>query len=104
MLIAMSAAVFAGERPGVLPILGIVLVCCGIVSLGFKGKGLRITSLPTALTTGSFIAAYCIVDGMGVRAAGGTLAYVAWMTVLEGGPDGGNLRLFTRRPPGGGSG
>jgi drug/metabolite transporter (DMT)-like permease len=79
----MSAAVFAGERPGVLPMLGIALVCCGIVSLGFKGKGLRITSLPAALTTGSFIATYSVVDGTGVRAAGD---HVAWMTVLEGGP------------------
>jgi drug/metabolite transporter (DMT)-like permease len=86
MLIAMGAAVFAGERPGLLPMLGIALVCCGIVSLGFRGKGLRIASLPFALTTGSFIAAYSVVDGMGVRAAGDTLAYVAWMTVLEGGP------------------
>jgi drug/metabolite transporter (DMT)-like permease len=86
MLIAIGAAVFAGERPGVLPMLGIPLVCCGIVSLGFKGTGLRITSLSAALTTGSFIAAYSIVDGMGVRATGDTLAYVAWMTVLEGGP------------------
>jgi uncharacterized membrane protein len=86
MLIAIGAAVFAGERPGVLPMLGIALVCCGIVSLGLKGTGLRIKSLPAALTTGSFIAAYSIVDGTGVRAAGDTLAYVAWMTVLEGGP------------------
>jgi uncharacterized membrane protein len=86
MLIAMSAAVFAGERPGVPPTLGIALVCGGIVSLGLKGKGLRIASLSAALTTGSFIATYSVVDGTGVRAAGDTLAYVAWMTVLEGGP------------------
>ena len=41
MLIAMGAAVFAGERPGLLPMLGLALVCCGITSLGLKGKGLR---------------------------------------------------------------
>ena len=86
LLITLGAAVFAGERPGGLSMVGIALVCCGIVSLGFKGKWLRITSLPAALTTGSFIAAYSVVDGTGVRAAGDTLAYVAWMTVLEGGP------------------
>ena len=83
MLIAMSAAVFAGERPGGLSMFGIALVCCGIVSLGFKGKWLRITSLPAALTTGSFIAMYSVVDGTGVREAGDTLAYVAWMQFLK---------------------
>ncbi len=86
MLVAIGAAVFAGERLDWLPALGIVLVCGGIISLAHRGKGLPLGSLPPALATGAFIAAYSVVDGMGVRAAGDTLAYAAWMAVLWGGP------------------
>ncbi len=86
MLVATAAAVFAGERPGLVALLGIVLVSGGIMSLAFKTKGLPIAALPAALGTGAFIAAYSVVDGLGVRAAGDTLAYAAWMSVLWGGP------------------
>ena len=86
MLVAIGAAAFAGERVDWLSALGIALVCGGIVSLARKGKGLPIAALPPALATGAFIAAYSVVDGIGVRAAGDTLAYAAWMSVLWGGP------------------
>jgi drug/metabolite transporter (DMT)-like permease len=86
MLVALGAAVFAGEWPDWLAMLGIGLVGGGIISLAFKGKGLRVTSLPAAIATGAFIGAYSVVDGIGVRAAGDTLAYAVWMSVLEGGP------------------
>jgi drug/metabolite transporter (DMT)-like permease len=86
MLVAIGAAVFAGERLDWLSAFGIALVCGGIVSLAHRGKGLPIGSSPLALATGAFIAAYSVVDGIGVRAAGDTLAYAAWMSILEGGP------------------
>jgi drug/metabolite transporter (DMT)-like permease len=86
MLVALGAAAFAGEQPILLATLGIALVSSGIFSLAFKGKGLQIVSLPAALATGAFIAAYSVVDGIGVRAVGDTLAYAAWMSVLWGGP------------------
>jgi drug/metabolite transporter (DMT)-like permease len=82
MLVAFGAAVFVGERLTLLAMFGIALVCGGIISLAFKGKGLQITSLPAALATGAFIAAYSVVDGIGVRAVDDTLAYAAWMSVL----------------------
>jgi drug/metabolite transporter (DMT)-like permease len=86
MLVALGAAVFAGERPDLLALLGIAFVCGGIISLAFKGKNFGIASLPAALATGAFIAAYSVVDGIGVRAGGDTLAYAAWMSVFWGGP------------------
>jgi uncharacterized membrane protein len=69
MLVGLGAAVFAGEWPDWLAMLGIALVCGGIISLAFNGKGLRVNSLPAAIATGAFIAAYSVVDGIGVRAA-----------------------------------
>ncbi|WP_152989727.1 EamA family transporter, partial [Burkholderia pseudomallei] len=43
-------------------------------------------SVPYALVTGLFIAAYSVVDGRGVRLAGDPLAYVAWVYLLWNAP------------------
>jgi len=84
VLIALGAAIFAGERitPGEL--LGVALVSGGIISLAFKGRSLSVPSLPYALGTGCFIAAYSIVDGIGARLSGAPLAYTVWMCALWG--------------------
>ncbi|WP_434673992.1 EamA family transporter [Pseudomonas sp. R1-15] len=83
-LIALGAAVFAGESiaPGVL--LGIALVSGGIISLAFRGRKLSVPSLPYSLGTGCFIAAYSVVDGIGARLSGAPLAYTVWMCALWG--------------------
>ena len=72
-------AVFAGESitPGEL--VGIALVSGGIISLAFRGRSLSVPSLPYALGTGGFIAAYSVVDGIGARLSGAPLAYTVWM-------------------------
>ena len=55
-----------------------MLVSAGIVSLELRG-GKRALPLRHTLATGAFIAAYSVVDGMGVRVAGNAFAYTAWM-------------------------
>jgi drug/metabolite transporter (DMT)-like permease len=83
-LITLGAALFAGETitPGEL--LGIALVSGGIISLAFRGRRLSVPSLPYALGTGCFIAAYNVVDGIGARLSGAPLAYTVWMSALWG--------------------
>lgn len=83
-LITLGAAIFAGENitPGEL--LGIGLVSGGIISLAFRGRSLSVPSLPYALGTGCFIAAYSVVDGMGARLSGAPLAYTVWMCAAWG--------------------
>ncbi|MGP6429540.1 EamA family transporter [Pseudomonas paraglycinae] len=83
-LITLGAALFAGETitPGEL--LGIALVSGGIISLAFRGRRLSVPSLPYALGTGCFIAAYSVVDGIGARLSGAPLAYTVWMSALWG--------------------
>ena len=83
-LITLGAAVFAGERIAPGQLLGIALVSGGIISLAFKGRSLSVPSLPYALGTGCFIAAYSVVDGIGARLSGAPLAYTAWMCALWG--------------------
>lgn len=84
VLVTVGAAVFAGESitPGQL--LGIALVSGGIISLAFRGRSLSVPSLPYALGTGGFIAAYSVVDGIGARLSGAPLAYTVWMCALWG--------------------
>jgi drug/metabolite transporter (DMT)-like permease len=84
LLITVAASAFAGERVGMGALFGIALVSGGIVSLAFKGRRLAVPSLPYALGTGCFIAAYSVTDGIGVRLSGAPMAYTAWMCALWG--------------------
>ncbi|MBD9460017.1 EamA family transporter [Pseudomonas sp. PDM05] len=84
VLITLGAAVFAGESISPGELLGVALVSGGIVSLAFKGRSLSVPSLPYALGTGCFIAAYSVVDGIGARLSGAPLSYAVWMCALWG--------------------
>lgn len=84
ILITLFAAFFAGETVGPAALLGIALVSGGIISLAFKGRRLAVPSLPYALGTGFFIAAYSVTDGIGARLSGAPLAYTVWMCALWG--------------------
>ena len=76
-LVALGGSVFAGEWMNLLGIVGIGLVCGGIFMLAAAKGRLRHMNLPWALATGVSIAAYTVVDGLGVRASGNWLGYTA---------------------------
>jgi drug/metabolite transporter (DMT)-like permease len=105
VLIAIAAAIFAGERVEASALLGIALVSGGIISLAFKKRRLAVPGLQYALGTGCFIAAYSVTDGIGARVSGAPMAYTVWMCALWGvlmpavyiGLRGANS-LFTPRP------
>ncbi|MFH6781670.1 MULTISPECIES: EamA family transporter [Methylobacterium] len=82
VLVALGAMAFAHESVTLASALGIALVSGGIVSLAFQGRHLRAGTLPAALTTGVLIGAYTVVDGIGVRLAGDSLAYANAMFLL----------------------
>jgi drug/metabolite transporter (DMT)-like permease len=80
-LVSLGGSLFAGEWMGPTATIGIGLVCASIFMLaaararaasGFASA----MNLPAALATGVSIAAYTIVDGIGVRASGNWVAYV----------------------------
>ncbi len=89
LLVAVASVPLAGDSLGPGAFAGAGLVSLGIGSLAFTGGG---SAGPTpratlyALLTGLAIAAYLVVDGIGVRLSGAPLAYVAWMFVLSGLP------------------
>jgi drug/metabolite transporter (DMT)-like permease len=89
MLVALFAALFANEIPPLWGIVGVGLACAGIVSLAFEsGPPWRGDARPViyALGTAVFIASYTLMDGMGVRRAGGSLSYIVWLMLLDGIP------------------
>lgn len=74
-LIALGGSLLAGEWMNLTGTVGIGLVCAGIFMLAAAKGRLHAMNLPAALATGVSIAAYTIVDGLGVRASGNWVAY-----------------------------
>jgi drug/metabolite transporter (DMT)-like permease len=101
MLVAVFSGRLLGEALRAQDVAGVVLLSAGLIGLampGRRGAGAhratvdsfrrhRLATLFAALT-GLTIAGYIVVDGLGVRAAGPTLAhkisYIAWLNVVEG--------------------
>jgi drug/metabolite transporter (DMT)-like permease len=85
VLVALGAQVFAGETLSPAAWAGILLASTGIFMMAgdvFRGAAPPIVVL-TALATGAMIAAYSLVDGLGVRAAQTALGYVGWLFIAE---------------------
>ena len=89
LLVAAGAALVAGETMPATALAGLALSSLGIVSLAFDGgPPWRRDARPAlyAITTALVIAAYTLVDGMGVRRSGDAAGYVAWLFLLDGIP------------------
>lgn len=89
LVVTVLAAVFVGEVPDAWQAAGVALSCAGLTGLalwGIRGSGRRPDwpAIGAALATGVSIAAYTVVDGLGVRASGSSLGYIAWLMVLQG--------------------
>ena len=66
--------------------LAILLIGLGITSLALARGAASLRDwrpIVLALVTGSFIGAYTIVDGLGVRAAGSAHGYMIWLSLLD---------------------
>jgi drug/metabolite transporter (DMT)-like permease len=86
LLVAVGAAVFAGERLSPVSLGGLVLVSAGIVGLSLGRERLQLHATALALACGGFIASYMVCDGMGVRLAGNPVSYFAWMSLAQAVP------------------
>ncbi|MEW2553695.1 EamA family transporter [Streptomyces zhihengii] len=89
LVVTVAAALFVGERIGGWQLAGVAIASAGLVGValwGIRGSGRRPhwAALAAALATGVSIAAYTVVDGVGVRASGTPTGYIAWLMILEG--------------------
>ena len=86
LLLVFVSLFWIGEELSTKMIFAIGLITIGILSLMFRGKIFFIHSLRPvfyALATGSFIAAYTLADGLGVRFSGNAVSYVLWLMTIE---------------------
>ncbi|MFJ9628974.1 EamA family transporter [Streptomyces sp. NPDC091280] len=87
LVVTVFAAVFAHEVPDGWAAAGIALSCTGLTGValwGMRGKTPNWAAIGAALATGLSIAAYTVVDGLGVRASGSSMGYIVWLMVAEG--------------------
>ncbi|MGW0829542.1 EamA family transporter [Streptomyces prunicolor] len=87
LVVTVLAAVFAHEVPNGWAAAGIALSCTGLTGValwGMRGRRPNWAAIGAALATGLSIAAYTVVDGLGVRASGSSLGYIAWLMAAEG--------------------
>ncbi|MEU6139274.1 EamA family transporter [Streptomyces sp. NPDC047081] len=87
LVVTLLAAVFAHEVPDGWAAAGIALSCAGLTGValwGLRGSRPNWPAIGAALATGLTIAAYTVVDGLGVRASGSSLGYIAWLMAVEG--------------------
>ena len=85
VLVALSAQGLAGEFLPLQAWFGILTVSLGTLLLSLIRPVSRIPHLVVlvSLTVGVVIAAYSLVDGLGVRVSESPLGYIAWLFVLE---------------------
>jgi drug/metabolite transporter (DMT)-like permease len=89
MVVAVLAVPFAHEHLGALQLAGVLAVGIGLVSLANVREWMTTGRPPTllfAFTTGLLIAAYSVVDGLGVRRAGNAMGYAVWLILAEAVP------------------
>ena len=85
LIVSLCAVAWLGEAPRLMVWLGVLLICGGVLSLGFIGFRWRESrvSLGWALANAGIIASYTLVDAAGVRASGKPEVYVVWLFTLD---------------------
>jgi drug/metabolite transporter (DMT)-like permease len=99
LLVSVSALAWLGEAPTPTVWAGVLLICGGVLSLGFAGfrwAESRV-SLGWALANAVIIASYTLVDAAGVRASGRAEVYVVWLFTLDALPF--TLLIFILKKP-----
>ncbi|GAA0664701.1 DMT family transporter [Kitasatospora atroaurantiaca] len=95
LVVTLVAAVFVGERLHGSSAFGVAVASVGLVGLALWGLRSRrgpgagagpgvAPAVAAAVATGLAIAAYTVVDGLGVRSSAAVLGYIAWLMVLDG--------------------
>ncbi len=86
LLVALASVTLVGQSLDSREIAGVLTISAGLVVL-VLGKGSFHAGRPAilaAVSTGVAIATYTVLDGVGVRHAHGTPAYIAWLFALQG--------------------
>ncbi len=84
LMVSIGGFVLAGQRLSSSALLGVTLICLGIISLASGAVRAGAKSVVLALATASLVASYVTADGVGVRFAGSPQSYAAWIFLIYG--------------------
>ena len=87
LIVTVLGIVFLRELPTTHVMMGIVLICAGIVSIAFVRRDRHPPAAAGwAFANAAIIAIYTLIDGSGARASENPVAYVVWLIFIEGLP------------------
>jgi drug/metabolite transporter (DMT)-like permease len=87
LLVALSATFTLGETLTPMAWAGVLGISVGVLVLGLNRVAFKAPkAMAFALTNAVIIALYTVIDGLGVRASGHALQYVATLFLLDGWP------------------
>ena len=87
LLVALASGTFIGESPSAAEWIGILGITAGVALVGLAHPGEALhhgKALAFAFANAGIIAAYTVVDGLGVRASGDALRYAMLLFMLDG--------------------
>ncbi|HEV2637703.1 MAG TPA: EamA family transporter [Actinocrinis sp.] len=87
LVVALVGTFVVGQPMSGLEAVGVLTVSGGLLALAFADGRPRRADLPAigaAVGTGCFIAAYTVVDGIGVRRSGSVFGYASWTFLFQG--------------------
>jgi drug/metabolite transporter (DMT)-like permease len=82
--VAVASVLVVGESLSVVQTVGVLTVSAGLMWLASGSRHQPKRALAFAVMTGLVIAAYTVVDGVGVRRSGSVLGYATWLFVGMG--------------------
>lgn len=90
LIVALVSWPLIGEIMGWKSWIGIALICGGVLAMALEARRRNKTASSRtallALTNAGFIAAYTIIDGLGVRVSGDALSYTLWLFLVNAVP------------------
>jgi drug/metabolite transporter (DMT)-like permease len=84
LLVALVSALILGTHLNAIMWIGIGVICFGILSMAAGGGRSNRQGMVLALINAGVIAAYTVIDGIGVRRSGAPVAYTLWLFLISG--------------------
>jgi drug/metabolite transporter (DMT)-like permease len=82
LIVATTSTFVLGESLSPIAMVGIVVLCAGILTLALEGRRGGAKAILLASANAVVIASYTFVDGIGARIAVDAISYTMWMTFL----------------------
>ncbi len=87
LVVALLTVLVVGQPLSATHAAGVATICAGLAVLVMAGGAFHSSdrvAVTAAVLTGLTIAAYTVLDGVGVRHAGSTLGYIGWLFLMQG--------------------